>query len=92
MISECTPDLRYIINVLSNQTPPTTPPCRLGLLSDAPVDLCGSAAGALSSHLQERLCYAPGERDAVFLHHTIEVEWADGSKVRQEAFFIASFQ
>ena len=64
-------------------TPPITPPCRLGLLSDAPIDLCGNPLDALSAHLQERLRYAPEERDAVYLYHSIGVEWANGSKVRQ---------
>ena len=49
----------------------------LGLLSDEVVDLAGSPLDTLCSHLQRRLQYEPGERDAVYLHHFIGIEWPD---------------
>ena len=54
---------------------------RLRLLSDDPVDLAGTPMDVLCSHLQQRLQYSPGERDAIFLHHIINIEWPDNSKV-----------
>ena len=56
---------------------------RLRLLSDDPVDLAGTPMDALCSHLQQRLQYSPEERDAIFLHHIINIEWPDNSKVSQ---------
>ena len=53
----------------------------LHLLSDDPVDLVGTPLDALCSHLQKHLQFKPGERDAIFLHHFIGIEWPD-SKVR----------
>ena len=50
---------------------------RLGLLSDELVDLAGSPLDALCSHLQKKLQYKPGERDAIYLHHFIGIEWPD---------------
>ena len=50
---------------------------RLGLLSDELVDLAGSPLDALCSHLQKKLQYRPGERDAIYLHHFIGIEWPD---------------
>ena len=50
---------------------------RLGLLSDELVDLAGSPLNALCSHLQKKLQYKPGERDAIYLHHFIGIEWPD---------------
>ena len=64
-------------------TPPLDLFPRLRLLSDDPVDLAGTPMDALCSHLQQRLQYSPEERDAIFLHHTINIEWPDNSKVNQ---------
>lgn len=49
----------------------------LRLLSDDPVDLVGSPLDALCNHLERLLAYQPGERDAVYLHHFIGIEWPD---------------
>ena len=49
----------------------------MGLLSDELVDLAGSPLDALCSHLQKKLQYKPGERDAIYLHHFIGIEWPD---------------
>lgn len=53
----------------------------LGLLSDEPVELCGSPLNALCSHLEDRLAYGAGERDAIYLHHIVGVEWPDQTQV-----------
>ena len=50
---------------------------RLRLLSEDPVDLVGSPLNALCAHLERLLTYDPGERDAIFLHHLIGIEWPD---------------
>lgn len=52
----------------------------LGLLSDELVELAGTPIDALCCHLLQRLQYAPGERDAIFLHHFIGIQWPDNSK------------
>lgn len=49
----------------------------LRLLSDDPVDLVGSPLNALCTHLERLLTYDSGERDAIFLHHLIGIEWPD---------------
>ncbi len=49
----------------------------LRLLSDDPVDMVGSPLDALCAHLERLLVYEPGERDAIFLHHFIGIEWPD---------------
>ena len=49
----------------------------MGLLSDELVELAGSPLDALCSHLQKKLQYQPGERDAIYLHHFIGIEWPD---------------
>ena len=56
----------------------------LGLLSDELVELAGSPLDALCSHLQNQLQYRPGERDAVYLHHFVGIEWPN-KKVRKYA-------
>lgn len=50
-------------------------PYSLGLLSEDLVDLAGSPLDALCSYLQKQLQYRPGERDAIYLHHFIGIEW-----------------
>ena len=35
---------------------------------------------AFCSLLQEKLVYAPGERDMVIMHHIFGIEWKDGKK------------
>ena len=49
----------------------------LRLLSDDAVELCGTPLNALSSHLLKLLQFEPGERDVIFLHHKIGIEWPD---------------
>ncbi len=56
---------------------------RLGLLSDNPVHLCGSPLATLCSHLEQVLKYQVGEKDAIFLHHFIGIQWPN-NKVRKE--------
>ena len=36
---------------------------------------------ALCSHLQDRLQFSPGERDAIFLQHSVGIDWPDSIKV-----------
>ena len=57
-------------------------PCSLNLLSDDPVELLGTPLNSLSSHFQGLLKMEPGDRDAIFLHTTIGIEWSDKTKVR----------
>ena len=54
---------------------------RLGLLSDSPTPLSGSPIDTLCAHLQERLQYRPGERDAIFMRETFTIEWPNKTKV-----------
>ncbi len=49
----------------------------LRLLSDDPVQLMGSPLDTLCAYLERLLVYEPGERDAIFLHHFIGIEWPD---------------
>ena len=56
---------------------------RLGLLSDVPAPLCGSPIDTLCAHLQDRLQYQPGERDAVFMRESFTIEWPNRTKVSE---------
>jgi saccharopine dehydrogenase-like NADP-dependent oxidoreductase len=50
----------------------------LGLFSDAPVPrAAASRADVLVTRMQERMQYAPGERDLLVMHH--QVDWTDAA-------------
>ncbi len=88
----CYHSLHHFILIASHYTKQAlwriTPPHlvildRLGLLSDNPVHLCGSPLATLCSHLEQVLKYQVGEKDAIFLHHFIGIQWPN-NKVRKE--------
>lgn len=52
----------------------------LGLFSDSPVTARGNPLDSLCATLEQKMQYAPGERDLVFLQHRFDIEWKDGRK------------
>ena len=54
---------------------------RLGLLSDVQAPLCGTPLDTLCAHLEKSLQYREGERDAIFLRETFNIEWPNQTKV-----------
>lgn len=52
----------------------------LGLLSETAAELSGTPLDTLCTHLEKRLQYKEGERDAVFMRLTFIIEWPDKSK------------
>lgn len=52
----------------------------VGLFSDCPAAPAETVLDVIGARLQEKLAYAPGERDMIVLLHQFEAEWADGSR------------
>ncbi|KAI0125832.1 Apo Saccharopine reductase [Xylariales sp. AK1849] len=52
----------------------------LGIFSDAKITPKGNPLDTLCALLEEKMSYAEGERDFVFLEHKFEIENKDGSK------------
>jgi len=52
----------------------------LGLLSDQPMQKCGSPLDTVSQHLANQLVYEKNERDMILMRHEITVRWPDGRR------------
>ncbi|CAI8015134.1 Alpha-aminoadipic semialdehyde synthase, mitochondrial, partial [Geodia barretti] len=76
-----TPDLRSsVLETVGGDQNVLTAIEGLGLLTDAPAPLRGTPIDTLCAHLQERLQYQPGERDAIFMRETFTIQWPNRTK------------